>query len=93
MAGRSEEGRNLRRTPQSCTVTFERRTVPGETNQVVEAQLRLILDKLVARVPDFKYELRVGFSRSPFQRSKEDTFIATALNSIGAILERAFHPF
>lgn len=49
-----------------CTVALERRTVPGEAKVVVEAQLRSILDVLVARVSGFKYELRGGRSRSPF---------------------------
>jgi acetylornithine deacetylase len=40
--------------PASCTVTIERRTVPGETADTVEAELRAIVDGIAARVPGFR---------------------------------------
>lgn len=70
-----------------CAITIERRTVPGETNEVIELQLRKILDGLVSRTPDFKYDLRVGFSRPPFNCSEDDPFIVTALKGIRKVME------
>jgi len=86
-AGTIEGGEEPSSYSAKCTITIERRTVPGETNEVVESQLRSILDALVSRVPDFKYDLRVGFSRSPFNCSQENPFIVTAMRSIGNVMD------
>ena len=42
----------------SCTLTVERRTLPGETRDAVEAELVTILDGLAAGTADFRYALR-----------------------------------
>lgn len=86
-AGTIQGGEEPSSYSAKCTVTVERRTVPGEINEVVEQQLRNILDGLVSRIPDFKYDLRVGFSRSPFNCSQEDVFIVMALKSISKVIE------
>jgi acetylornithine deacetylase/succinyl-diaminopimelate desuccinylase-like protein len=65
--------------PALCTVSIERRTVPGETEQVVLQQLRAILDGLVNRLPNFAYRLRVGLARSPFEADREDTLAKLVL--------------
>jgi acetylornithine deacetylase len=51
----------------SCTLTIERRTLPGETPDAVEAELRAILDGLAATVSDFRYELRRLVARGAFE--------------------------
>ncbi|CZR59427.1 related to diaminopropionate ammonia-lyase [Phialocephala subalpina] len=74
--------------PAKCTITIERRTVPGETSESTAAQPRSILDRLVATVEDFKYDLRISFVRPPFQISESDPFVACAIGGIGEALER-----
>jgi len=69
-----------------CTVSIERRTVPGETTEIVEAQLKNILDDLQSQIPDFKYELRLGFHQAPFQCSEDEPFVHQALGSIESVL-------
>lgn len=64
--------------PAKCTITVERRTVPGETASVVETQLKDILDTLVNNVADFQYSLRRGLSRAPLEVDPNDP-IATCL--------------
>lgn len=51
----------------SCTLTVERRTLPGETPDAVEAELRAILDGLAAGTSDFRYELRRLVARAAFE--------------------------
>ncbi|HEU4849527.1 MAG TPA: M20/M25/M40 family metallo-hydrolase [Terrimesophilobacter sp.] len=51
----------------SCTLTLERRTLPGETPDAVEAELRAILDGLAADTPDFRFELRRLVARGAFE--------------------------
>jgi acetylornithine deacetylase len=64
--------------PAKCTITVERRTVPGETASIVETQLKNILDTLVNTVTDFQYSLRQGLSRAPLEVDSNDS-IATCL--------------
>lgn len=52
--------------PAACRLTVEWRTVPCETGDLVERELRGILDGLAATVPDFAYSLERGLVREPF---------------------------
>lgn len=45
--------------PAKCTITTERRTLPGETSKVVEHEITGILKKIGDRIPDFRFEVRV----------------------------------
>lgn len=51
----------------SCTMTIERRTMPGETPEAVEAELRAMLDGLGAGTPNFRFELRRIVARGAFE--------------------------
>ncbi len=53
--------------PQECILTLERRTLPGETPESVEAELQQILDRLSADDPTFKAVLRKGLYRAPME--------------------------
>jgi acetylornithine deacetylase/succinyl-diaminopimelate desuccinylase-like protein len=74
--------------PAKCTITIERRTVPGETRESTLEEIKSMLDKLVSTVADFQYEIRVGVSRIPFQISKDDPFVTCAIKGIETALER-----
>ncbi|WP_241978681.1 M20/M25/M40 family metallo-hydrolase [Cryobacterium sp. TmT2-59] len=50
-----------------CTLTIERRTLPGQTPDAVEAELRGLLDRLAAGVPDFAYRLTRLVARAAFE--------------------------
>jgi acetylornithine deacetylase len=52
--------------PDKCTITLERRTVPGETAATVDAELRYVLDNLASVDPDFRYDLTITAARAPF---------------------------
>lgn len=62
--------------PDACTVTLERRTVPGEDAAFVEAELREIADALAARDPDFSAEVRVTFERPPFDAGEGSAVVS-----------------
>ncbi|HSR53742.1 MAG TPA: ArgE/DapE family deacylase [Acidobacteriota bacterium] len=53
----------------SCTLTVERRTIPGESAEQVEEEIRSILERLEKEDPDFKASLQVGLVREPFEVS------------------------
>jgi acetylornithine deacetylase len=58
-------GVELSTYPDRCLVEAERRTIPGETPEIVEAQLREIIDGVGD--PDLRADVRVTFVREPFQ--------------------------
>lgn len=66
--------------PAQCRVTIERRTIPGEDAQ---AELTALLDGLVATVPDFRYGLRPGLARSPFEADREAPIVRCLIDQAG----------
>lgn len=68
-------GEELSSYPALCTVSVERRTVPGETPELVEEQLRTLLDGLATSVPDFRYTLRMGDCRAPYEIDEKHPFV------------------
>ncbi|MET1086812.1 MAG: ArgE/DapE family deacylase [Arthrobacter sp.] len=65
--------------PAQCTVSLERRTIPGETADTVEAELKEILDVIAAADPDFRYTLTRGLERHPFEGPTEEPLVQTVL--------------
>ncbi len=63
-------GQELSSYPASCRVGIERRTVPGETADAVEKDLREELLRLAHADPSLKAEVRTIFSRDPMEVSK-----------------------
>ena len=59
-------GEELSSYPASCTVSLERRTLPGEDQASVAAELHGLLGAIAAADPGFRYDLRPGLARSPF---------------------------
>jgi len=59
-------GEELSSYPAECTVSLERRTLPGEDSDTVAAELRAILDRIRDEDPDLRSTLAPGLSRSPF---------------------------
>ncbi len=72
--------------PVSCHITVERRTVPGETAELVEAQFVALLDSLTATVPDFAYRLECGLVREPFEADPESDIVRIVSKHIGDVI-------
>ncbi|SDK65101.1 acetylornithine deacetylase [Cryobacterium psychrotolerans] len=51
----------------SCTLTVERRTLPGEAPDAVEAELALLLERLAAATPEFSFRLTRLVARGAFE--------------------------
>jgi acetylornithine deacetylase len=60
----------------SCTVTIERRTRPGEDAATFEAELQGILELIAAEDDAFAYDLDVFFERSPFATAEGSAVVA-----------------
>jgi acetylornithine deacetylase/succinyl-diaminopimelate desuccinylase-like protein len=61
--------------PASCTVHAERRTVPGETPELVDAELGALLERLHAQDPELRATWSRVFSREPFEIEPDDPFV------------------
>jgi len=63
-----EGGQEYSSYPASCLLTGERRTIPGESNEQVEVEVR----ELLGDVPG---TARLGISRPPFELAPESPFV------------------
>ncbi len=65
-----EGGTELSTYPDRCRVQIERRTIPGETDAIVEQQLREMIGDGA--------ELTMGISRQPFEIAPDAPFVTVA---------------
>ncbi|MBF6595151.1 MAG: ArgE/DapE family deacylase [Thermaceae bacterium] len=79
-------GQELSSYPAKCTVWLERRTVPGETPEIVEAQIQAILDEITASDPDFKATLRRDLARVPHQISHSESIVQILREQVARVL-------
>jgi acetylornithine deacetylase len=64
-------GREWSSYPDRCLLTYERRTLPGEADDIVEQEMKMILDKVAARNARFQAEGRLVCSRLPFEIDRQ----------------------
>jgi acetylornithine deacetylase/succinyl-diaminopimelate desuccinylase-like protein len=72
-----EGGQELSTYPERCILSLERRTVPGETPELVERQIRALIDGTNA-------ELRTRFVREPFEVSQQEDVVQAVHRHAGA---------
>lgn len=72
--------------PAACRITVERRTIPGETPDVVLSEMTVILDRLVKTVPDFSYGIELGLVRQPFETSEDSDIVKCVLKHAEEVL-------
>jgi len=68
-------GVELSTYPESCVLGLERRTVPGETVELVERQIREIADG---------GEIRTTFAREPFEVAEDEPVVQAVFRHAGA---------
>jgi acetylornithine deacetylase len=73
-------GQELSSYPERCLLSVERRTLPGETPEAVEAEFLQILQELRRSDPAFDAVVRRGIDRSPLE-TREDAGIVQALQA------------
>ncbi|HET7429656.1 MAG TPA: M20/M25/M40 family metallo-hydrolase [Gaiellales bacterium] len=78
-----EGGRELSTYPERCTLSLERRTIPGETVEVVEAELSGLLDGIRANGHELNAELHTTLVRDPFQVDQDAPIVRAALDALG----------
>lgn len=79
-------GQELSSYPDRCRLSVERRTVPGETQEVVEQQMRAILDQIAASDPQFQAAMKTMLTQVPFEISEDEPIVQTLLRQATSIL-------
>ena len=79
-------GQELSSYPEHCVLQVERRTVPGETRELVEAQIRAILDQIAASDPQFKASMKTPLVQEPFEVSEDEPIFKTVLRQATRLL-------
>src|SRR5438876_4595635 len=70
-----EGGQELSSYPAMCKLSLERRTLPGETPEMVRAEIQAGTDRLSAADPHFHATCRPIFSREPLEVSAQSDIV------------------
>ena len=71
--------------PAKCTVSLEKRTLPGETAISVKTEIETLLKNVAKEVLGFIYEVRATFSRPAFEIKKSHPFVSLVADGISAV--------
>jgi acetylornithine deacetylase len=80
-----EGGTELSTYPDRCRVQIERRTVPGESDDIVEEQLIALIAEAGEAGTDGA-QLTIGITRQPFEISSDAEFVTAAQSVIASHL-------
>ena len=83
-----EGGQELSSYPERCTLGIERRTIPGEAMQRVEAELSAIFTRIAAQDPTFRASVTSGLTREPFEVSLQEPVAQAVLRQARQRLRR-----
>ncbi len=81
-------GQELSSYPGYCKLGIERRTIPGETQESVEAEIQGIFDHIARTDPDFKASVRTTLVREPFEVPEDELIVQVVRRQATAILGR-----
>jgi acetylornithine deacetylase len=69
-----------------CRLEIERRTVPGETEEQVLAEIRAITDALASEDPTFRATVRPMLTRSSFEVNRDAPIVTAVLGAAEGVL-------
>ena len=78
-------GTELSSYPASCTLSIERRLIPGETPEAAEKELADILTAAGNDDPDFQATLASGLFRSPFEQSVDSDIVGVVRDAASVV--------
>jgi acetylornithine deacetylase len=82
-------GREVSTYPDRCTLMLERRTIPGETDAAVLAEVESILAELASADPALVASCRATFSRPPLDTSPASALVQSIARAGGHVLGRS----
>ena len=81
-------GQELSSYPDHCKLGIERRTIPGETQESVEAEIQGIFDHIARTDPDFQASVRTTLVREPFEVPEDELIVQVVRRQATALLGR-----
>jgi acetylornithine deacetylase len=78
-------GQEISSYPASCHLQVERRTVPGETVELIEGEIDEIIQRLQRRDPDFSALATTGIVRNPFEVGEDEEIVQTLRREISDV--------
>jgi acetylornithine deacetylase len=88
-----EGGRELSTYPDRCLLQLERRTIPGETRDVVDAQLAEMLAQVSSADPDLRASFDTTLVRDPFEVAADEPIVEALRDAAGRDLPVIGVPF
>ena len=85
-------GQELSSYPERCVLSLERRTLPGETGDAAEAELRAIVGRLAAADPAFRATVRRDLVRSPLETPADAAILSAVRRAAVEVLGRSVEP-
>ncbi len=79
-------GQELSSYPEQCTLQVERRTIPGETPDLVEAELQELLERLHAVDATFEATIRTTLVRMPFEVAQDADIVQVVKRQAAKLL-------
>lgn len=74
--------------PQTCSLSVERRTVPGESSAEAEQQIRRVLDAACTGDPAASIRSQTSLVRDPFEVSCDDLIVQTLVRHVTKAIGR-----
>ncbi|MFA5552794.1 MAG: M20/M25/M40 family metallo-hydrolase [Trueperaceae bacterium] len=81
----AQGGQELYTTPASATLTLERRTVPGESQELARAEINGLLTELTAADPSVKARVRTLLAREPFEVDTGSSIVRAVAEAARAV--------
>jgi acetylornithine deacetylase/succinyl-diaminopimelate desuccinylase-like protein len=85
-ASRIEGGVELSSYPAHCKLGLERRTLPGETGQQVQAEIESLLERCRDADAEFKASHRTLLVREPFEIGQEEELVGLVAEAAAEVL-------
>jgi acetylornithine deacetylase len=80
-----EGGTELSAYASGCRLQIERRTIPGESESQVVAEIQAIIDRLAAADPTFQATVQPLFARPPFQVAPQAAIVQSLCQAVEGI--------
>lgn len=82
-------GQELSSYPEHCVVSVERRTVPGETVEIVEGEMQKIVERIAQSDASFRAVVRRGLVRTPLETRRDEEIVQVLSDAAMRVLGHA----
>jgi acetylornithine deacetylase len=82
-------GTELSTYPDYCLIELERRTIPGESVETVEEEMRTLIENIGSEDDQFKAKFEVSFYRPPLEVSQDHLIVSALSKAYSKIVKQA----